>query len=136
VIFLRLVRKLIKNKKGQALVELALILPILIMIILATMEFGRVFYSYLVITNASREGARAGVVGTDDYGIKTKVKNAATTLPLTDSQITITPSQGSRPRGAPLTVQVNYSVTLVAPIPNVVVPNPFPLTATTTMRVE
>ena len=118
------------------MVELALVLPILILLLMGTMEFGRIFHSYLVITNASREGARAGVVGVDDSGIKTKVRDVANSLALTDSQITITPGQGSRSRGVPLTVQVNYSVNLVTPVLDLVIPNPFPLTASTTMRVE
>lgn len=133
---MRLIRKLLGEKRGQALVELALVLPLLILLLMGTIEFGRIFHSYLVITNASREGARAGVVGADDSGIRTKVKNVASSLSLTDSQITITPSQGSRARGVPLTVQVNYSVNLVTPVLDIVMPNPFPLTASTTMRVE
>jgi len=136
VIFLQLVRNLLKNKKGQALVELALVLPILILLLMGTMEFGRIFHSYLVITNASREGARAGVVGLDDSGIKSSVRGVATSLSLSDTQINITPGYGSRSRGVPLTVQVNYSVSLVTPMLGVAVPNPFPLTASTTMRVE
>ena len=72
-----LIRKLIKNKRGQALVELALVLPLLILLLFGTMEFGRIFHSYLVLTNASREGARAGIVGADDAGIRTKVKDVA-----------------------------------------------------------
>ncbi len=133
---MRLIKQLLGEKRGQALVELALILPILIIILMGTMEFGRIFHSYLVITSASREGARAGVVGLDDTGIRTKVKDVATSLSLSDTQITITPGYGSRSRGVPLTVQVKYSVSLVTPVLGVAVPNPFPLTASTTMRVE
>lgn len=133
---MRLIKKLLGEKRGQALVELALILPILIVILMGTMEFGRIFHSYLVITNASREGARAGVVGLDDTGIRTKVKDVATSLSLSDTQINITPGYSSRSRGVPLTVQVDYSVSLVTPVLGVAVPNPFPLTASTTMRVE
>lgn len=133
---MRLIKKLLGEKRGQALVELALILPILILILMGTMEFGRIFHSYLVITNASREGARAGVVGLDDTGIRTKVKDVATSLSLSDTQINITPGYSSRSRGVPLTVQVDYSISLVTPMLGVAVPNPFPLTASTTMRVE
>jgi len=132
---MRLIKKLLGEKRGQALVELALILPILIVILMGVMEFGRIFHSYLIITSASREGARAGVVGLNDTGIRTKVKDVATSLSLTDSQITITPAY-SRSRGVPLTVKVDYSVSLVTPMLGVAVPNPFPLSASTTMRVE
>jgi len=128
--------KLIRDRQGQALVELALVLPLLIILIMGTMEFGRIFHSYLLITNASREGARAGVVNKTDAEIKTKVKDAAATLGLTDDQITITPAQSYRTRGVPLTVKVDYTVSLITPVLDAFVPNPFPLTASTTMRVE
>lgn len=133
---MRLIKKLIQNKQGQALVELALVLPILIMLVMGTVEFGRIFHSYLLITNATREGARAGIVGLDDTAIKTKVKDASVSLGLTDSQISIEPAQSSRVRGVPLTVQVNYSIGLITPFLNAVLPDPFPLTTSTTMRVE
>lgn len=133
---MRLLRKLIRDKRGQALVELALVLPLLLLLVMGTMEFGRIFHSYLLITNASREGARTAITGTDDNGIRTIVKDVTVSLGLTDAQITITPTTGLRTRGVPLTVEVDYSVNLITPVPTVIVPNPFPLSALTTMRVE
>jgi Flp pilus assembly protein TadG len=46
-----------KKKKGQALIELVLTLPILILLVVGALEIGRVLYSKMVITNAAREGA-------------------------------------------------------------------------------
>jgi PKD repeat protein len=45
------------ESKGQALVELALIMPILLFLLLIVIDFGRLFASYVEIANASREGA-------------------------------------------------------------------------------
>ena len=42
---------------AQALVEYALILPILLLLILGVMDFGRMFYTKMILTNAAREGA-------------------------------------------------------------------------------
>lgn len=42
---------------AQALVELAVVLPILLLLILGAMDFGRMFYTKMVLTNAAREGA-------------------------------------------------------------------------------
>ena len=61
-----------------------------------------------MLANAYREGARAGIVGADDAGIRTKVKDVAASLELEDSQIDITPGQDSRSRGVPLTIQVAF----------------------------
>ena len=43
--------------KGQSLIEMGLLLPILLVLIIGAIEFGRLFYSKIVITNAAREGA-------------------------------------------------------------------------------
>ena len=47
-----------RDGRGQALVELALILPILLMLLLGIFEFGRAWNTKQVITDAAREGAR------------------------------------------------------------------------------
>lgn len=48
-------------ERGQSLVELALTLPLLMLILLGTLDLGRIFFGYVTITNASREGARYGM---------------------------------------------------------------------------
>ena len=53
---------LLKRQKGAAAVEFAIILPILIVLLFGIVEFGLIFYNKAVITNASREGARYGIV--------------------------------------------------------------------------
>jgi len=54
--------KILNNQKGTAIVEFAIILPLLIILIFGMVEFSVLFYDKAVITNASREGARAGIV--------------------------------------------------------------------------
>jgi hypothetical protein len=48
--------------EAQAVVEFALLLPILVIFILIVAEFGRAFYTYHVLTDAAREAARQAVV--------------------------------------------------------------------------
>jgi uncharacterized protein (UPF0333 family) len=45
------------NLRAQALVEFALLLPLLLVLIIGAMDLGRVFYFKIVLTNAAREGA-------------------------------------------------------------------------------
>lgn len=118
------------------MVEMALILPLLLLILMGTIEFGRIFHSYLLLTNASREGARAGIISQTDAEIITRVKHVVPNLNLTDEQITVTPVPSARVRGVPLTVKVDYSINLITPLLDTIVPDPFPLTVSTTMRVE
>ena len=50
------------SQKGAAMVEFALILIPLLLITFGIIEFGLLMYNQQVLTNASREGARAGIV--------------------------------------------------------------------------
>ena len=52
----------VKNQKGGAAIEAALLFPLTILLIFGMIEFGLFFYNKQIITNASREGARAGIV--------------------------------------------------------------------------
>jgi Flp pilus assembly protein TadG len=52
----------LKNQKGGALIELAVVLPLLLLLVAGFVDFGFLFYNKQVLTNASREGARAGIV--------------------------------------------------------------------------
>ena len=53
---------LIRQQEGGSALELAIILPVMILIIFGIIEFGLILYNQQIITNASREGARAGIV--------------------------------------------------------------------------
>ncbi|RLB94544.1 MAG: hypothetical protein DRH76_09170, partial [Deltaproteobacteria bacterium] len=48
-----------RNDHGGALVEFAIVMPLLLLIVGGIIEFGLLYYNKQVITNASREGARA-----------------------------------------------------------------------------
>lgn len=50
------------NQRGASAVEFALILPILVLLFFGIVDFGLLIYDKQVITNATREGARAGIV--------------------------------------------------------------------------
>jgi Flp pilus assembly protein TadG len=51
-----------RNERGQALVEFALVMPILLLLIMGVVEFGRAWNLQQTITDAAREGARRAVV--------------------------------------------------------------------------
>ena len=51
-----------RSQRGQSLVEAAVFVPILVMLLAAAVDFGRIFDAYIVLTNAVREGARFGSV--------------------------------------------------------------------------
>ncbi len=54
------------RSQGQGMLEFALILPVLLLVMLGTIEFGYVFAVYSGLFNAAREGARYGIVNPQD----------------------------------------------------------------------
>ena len=51
-----------KDQTGASAVEFAIILPLLVVFVFGIIEFGLIFYNKAMLTNASREAARAGIV--------------------------------------------------------------------------
>jgi Flp pilus assembly protein TadG len=51
-----------RGESGMAMVETVIVLPLVLMLLFATLEFGVVFGRWQVLGNAAREGARLGVV--------------------------------------------------------------------------
>jgi Flp pilus assembly protein TadG len=100
-----------RGEDGVIAVEFALLLPILIILIAGVLEFGLTLYIQEVITNASREAARAGIVIGDPRPTAEEVMNVALTY-LTNfgvscetSCISVTGAQGNS--GDDLTVSVD-----------------------------
>lgn len=63
-----------EKSRGQSLVELAISLPLLLLIMLGTIDLGRVFFDYIQLRNAVREGAAyAARNPTDSTGAKQRV---------------------------------------------------------------
>ncbi|HSQ91646.1 MAG TPA: TadE/TadG family type IV pilus assembly protein [Nitrospiraceae bacterium] len=56
------VHKELRSESGASAVEFALLLPVLMMILFGIIEFGMALYRQAILTNASREGARLGIV--------------------------------------------------------------------------
>lgn len=51
-------RRLTRDERGTQLVELAIVLPIFVLLFAATAEFGRYFYEYTTLAKAARAGTR------------------------------------------------------------------------------
>ena len=71
--------------RGQSLVEFSLVMVPLFIIMLAIVQFGFIFNSYVTITNASREGARLGTVYVYDSGLSKAQNDLARNNAIKDS---------------------------------------------------
>jgi Flp pilus assembly protein TadG len=65
------------RRRGQALVEFALVLPIALMLLLGVFDLGRAVFIYNTLTNAAREGARLAIVNQDVTLVEQRVQETA-----------------------------------------------------------
>jgi len=69
----------VRSQRGAALLEMALTLPLLLLVCVGILEFGRAYQTWQVITNAAREGARIAVLpGMDDTAVRSRVQQYMT----------------------------------------------------------
>ncbi len=69
-------RQAIRGRKGQAVVEFALVLPVFMLMLFGAIEFGRAYYDLHLLTTSAREGARVGVLpGKLEADVQTSVSN-------------------------------------------------------------
>ena len=133
----RIIRKLVRSKKAQSMVEMAIMLPVLLLLLIGIMDFGRILGGYMIIHELARDGVRAGVVGSTKSEIITQIKDNAVLLTVVDSDITVTPSSdGSRNVGDPLIVSIKHDFEILTPFIGGIIPDPWTLTAEYVMRIE
>lgn len=62
------------SQNGATAVEFAIVLPLMVLLIFAMVEFGLYLFNRQVITNAAREGARYGVVAREDRRTNSQIQ--------------------------------------------------------------
>jgi len=134
-----------RGDRGQSLVEFAVVLPVFLLILAGILDFGLGLFSQMTIINASREGARLGVVEPGNVsGIDARVKAMSTNLDLSKMNIAITcerPSGSafvacttpSWQAGDAVVVKVDYAYKMIWPLAMGTTLN---LTSTVQMRIE
>jgi Flp pilus assembly protein TadG len=143
-------KKMLHDQKGVAAVEFAIVVPLLVVFVFGIIEFGLVFYNKAMITNASREAARAGIVFRDPSvtvaEIQTVVANYCNGMLVTfggpTNATTTVPSGECVNHGDELVVRVAYQYDFLM-IPDFLaaffsgtMPGTVDITTTTRMRCE
>lgn len=116
------------DERGAAIVEFAIIFPVLIVLLFGVIDFGRAFFVRNNLIAAAREGARAGAVYTNPCtdatilaALRARVRNYLVPLggtPPTDGQIIVT-TPGACAGGVATNVNVqilNYTFTPITPV--------------------
>ena len=121
------------HERGSAVVEFALLLPILLLMLLAVVQVGVLARDQLVITQAARAGARAASVEAGDEAAREAALDAATGLD--PARLTVTISR-SGTEGDPVVVAVSYEAPVAGLISGWLLPPEVTLRASSTMRQE
>jgi len=128
--------------RGQSSVELALVLPLLVLVIFACLKIGMAFFAYEQVASAANAAARAAAVnhGADPTAAaRTAAKSISPTVGLTDSEIAVSYVSTATPPGAAWSYPGTVTVTITHPVTFDFLgqlPQVFNLKATSTKRLE
>lgn len=98
----------VSDDRGAAMVEFAIILPVLVLLVFGIMEFGRAYNNQNALTHAAREGIREYAITQDASLGEAAAKNAASTL---DPNL-MSVSTSACTAGQPATMDLAYPFTL------------------------
>src|SRR5665647_3972157 len=99
-----------RKKKGQALVEIALALPILIFLLCGIVDFGRILYSSETLNYVNQEAVRYAGLGKTDTEVTKYVKDNCPLGYKDTIVVTFNPVYASRKSGDYVTVNITYQV--------------------------
>lgn len=107
-------KRLIKSEKGQAMVEFALCLPIVLIILCAIIDFGWVFMHELSLSTAAREGARVAVINVSDstFADKARDKVADSATICNNGTLSVSVSKA----GGDVEVKATYDLNMLTPM--------------------
>ncbi len=127
---------MVRDEKGQSLIEFALIVPILILLVSGIFDFGRVLYTYMNLNQLAQETVRLGGLGKTDTEITQFAQNRFHIGNPGSLVIKISPNQAARKSGDYVTVTLKYPVEYVTPMASLFLPSPYQVTTDSTIRVE
>jgi Flp pilus assembly protein TadG len=132
----RNILKLPQARRGAAVLELAIVLPLFLLITFGIFEFGRAMMVTQFLTNGAREGARKAVVaGSTQAAVYQTIDNYLTQSRISGYTRTVSPNPATAARGAAITVVTSVPFSSVSWGFSSFLQNKT-LTATVTMRKE
>ena len=102
----------LRDRRGQSMVEFALVMPILLLLVFGVTEFSRAWMTMNVLTAAAREGCRLAVVTDPDVtAVSTRVNEVCTAARVTPSNVTVVgPDPADVERRVTVTVETDFRV--------------------------
>jgi len=132
------------------MIEAAMTLPLLLFVCVGIIEFGRLYQTWQVMTNAAREGARIAVLPSQvNGGVDSRVRqylqmgglNSDSSVGVAITAVPVSLGAGSTASGSRVTVTYPFTFMVLQPIARLVVPNatagaPITISTSATMRNE
>lgn len=127
-----------KYRGGAAAVEFAVVAPIFLLLVFGMIEYGRLVMVQQILTNASREGARLGVLdGSTTAEVVNAVQTYLSNASVNGATVTVNPNPpSSAGYGAPVTVTVTVPFNQVSWLPSPMYLGGYTLSSVTVMRRE
>ena len=135
-----------KDERGQSLVETALVLPLLLLLIVGILDFGRVTFSYAHLQMAAQETVRKGGLGKTDAEMTAFAKNyvhlgdssklIVEISTLSDNNMQPIAAGTPRKSGNYVKVKLKYPLKLYTPLLSNLFPSPLYAETDSTIRVE
>ena len=121
------------SQRGSAVVEFALVLPILLVLTLAVVQVGLLVRDELIVVQAARAGAREAAVSADPTVVRAAAVDAAVGLEPNRFDVVV---RRTGSLGDPVAVDVRYAQAITAPIVAWLFPSSVSLTASAVARQE
>ena len=143
-------RRRFRSQRGAALIEAAFTLPLLLFVCVGIIEFGRLYQTWQVMTNAAREGARVAVLPTSPTGaVESRVRqylqmgglNSDPSVGVNTTAVPVSLGAGATASGSRVTVTYPFTFMVLQPIAQLVVSGatvgaPITISTSATMRNE
>ena len=136
-----------RGQEGQALVETTFMILAVLLLLMGIIEFGFLFFAYVRVSNATREGARAGSLwlmttgGTDSLTERVQTAVQAEFAAIENDDVVIVTENMADPQAGDtitVTTTYNYPLPIVSALPIIrdVISSPFPVSRRVVMRFQ
>ena len=120
----RSLHRLNRSERGQGLIELAIALPVLLLLLLGVLDVGRAYWAVVALKDAAAEGASyAASYPTKTTEIKERAAESSTALVVLSPDMFSVDYVDPPTAGQPITVTVTYDFLIVNPVINAIVPD-------------
>lgn len=94
--------------RGQALVEFALVFPLIFMLLLGVLDLGRYIFADNEVTNAAREGIRTAIVNQNAPDIRNRIRQQSTAIDIVATPPACDPTTNLPPSSDPTGICIRF----------------------------